>query len=38
MSNPNSVVPIYRAHTEADRAVKDLQSGGVDMHKLSIVG
>jgi len=29
---------IYHTHTDADRAVKELQRGGVDMHKLSIVG
>jgi len=38
MSIENSVVAIYHTHTEADRAVKELQRGGVDMHKLSIVG
>src|ERR1035437_8247009 len=38
MSKVNSVVAIYHTHTEADRAVKELQRGGVDMHKLSIVG
>ena len=38
MSTNNSVVAVYRTHTEADQAVKELQSGGVDMHKLSIVG
>src|SRR5487761_714004 len=38
MSANNSVVAVYRTHTEADQAVKELQSGGVDMHKLSIVG
>jgi hypothetical protein len=38
MSVQNSVVAVYRTHTEADQAVKELQSGGVDMHKLSIVG
>ncbi|MGD0964671.1 MAG: general stress protein [Candidatus Acidiferrales bacterium] len=38
MSKNNSVVAVYRTHTEADEAVKELQSGGVDMHKLSIVG
>ena len=38
MSKVNSVVAIYRTHTEADQAVKELQRGGVDMHKLSIVG
>ncbi|HVB33977.1 MAG TPA: general stress protein [Patescibacteria group bacterium] len=34
----NSVVAVYRTHIEADQAVKELQGGGVDMHKLSIVG
>ena len=38
MSKVNSVVAIYRTHAEADQAVKELQRGGVDMHKLSIVG
>jgi hypothetical protein len=38
MSKTNSVVAVYRTHTEADEAVKELQSGGVDMHELSIVG
>src|SRR5271155_3806267 len=38
MSIENSVVAIYDTHTDADRAVKELQRGGVDMHKLSIVG
>jgi hypothetical protein len=38
MSVQNSVVAVYRTHTEADQAVKELQRSGVDMHKLSIVG
>ena len=38
MSTELSVVAVYRTHTEADRAVKELQRGGVDMRKLSIVG
>ena len=38
MSTNNSVVAVYATHTEADQAVKELQRGGVDMHKLSIVG
>ncbi len=38
MSMENSVVAIYDTHTDADRPVKELQRGGVDMHKLSIVG
>ncbi len=38
MSIQNSVVAVYRTHTEADQAVKELQRSGVNMHKLSIVG
>jgi len=38
MSTENSVVAVYHTHTEADQAVKELQRGGVDMRKLSIVG
>ena len=38
MATHNSVVAVYTTHTEADQAVKELQRGGVDMHKLSIVG
>jgi hypothetical protein len=38
MSIQNSVVAVYRTHTEADQAIKELQRGGVDMRKLSIVG
>src|SRR6202167_4663691 len=38
MSKEDSVVAVYQTHTEADRAVKDLQRDGVDMHKLSIIG
>jgi uncharacterized membrane protein len=38
MATQNSVVAVYRTHVEADQAVKELQSSGVDMHKLSIVG
>ncbi len=38
MSKVNSVVAVYHTHTEADNAVKELQRGGIDMHKLSIVG
>ena len=38
MSTHNSVVAVYRTHTEADQAVKELQRGGVDMRKLSIIG
>jgi len=38
VSIENSVVAVYRSHTDADQAVKELQRGGVDMHKLSVVG
>jgi hypothetical protein len=38
MSAQNSVVAVYPTHAEADQAVKELQRGGVDMHKLSILG
>jgi hypothetical protein len=34
----NSVVAIYKSHTEAETAVKELQKSGFDMKKLSIVG
>ena len=38
MAMENSVVAVYQTHADADRAVKELQRGGVDMKKLSIVG
>jgi hypothetical protein len=38
MSTENSVVAVYHTHADADRAVKELQRGGIDMHNLSIVG
>lgn len=38
MTKQNSVVAVYQTHTEADHAVKELQHGGVDLRKLSIVG
>ena len=38
MSNQNTVVGIYKTHTEAEAAVKDLQKSGFDMKKLSVVG
>src|ERR1700728_943941 len=34
----NAVVAIYKSHTEAESAVKQLQQSGFDMEKLSIVG
>ena len=38
MSTSNSVVAVYATHTEADQAVKELQRGGIDLRKLSIIG
>jgi hypothetical protein len=38
MSTEHSAVAVYRTHAEDNQAVKVLQRGGVDMHKLSIVG
>ena len=38
MTKNNSVVAIYKSHTEAEAAIKDLQQSGFDMKKLSIVG
>jgi len=38
MSNQNAVVGIYKAHTDADAAVKELQKSGFDMKTLSVVG
>jgi hypothetical protein len=38
MNNNSAVVAIYNTHAEAEAAVKELQSGGFDMKKLSIVG
>ena len=34
----NAVVAIYKSHTEAEAAVKELQRSAFDMKKLSIVG
>lgn len=36
--NKNSVVAIFKTHVEAEEAIKELQKGGFDMKKLSIVG
>ncbi len=38
MNKNNSIVAIYPTHTAAEAAVKELQQGGFDMKKLSIVG
>ena len=34
----NSVIGVFETHTQAERAVKELQKSGFDMHKLSILG
>lgn len=38
MENPNAVVATYESHRDAEAAVKELQTSGFDMKKLSIVG
>jgi uncharacterized membrane protein len=38
MSDKNTVVAIYESHDQAEDAVRELQKGGFDMKKLSIVG
>jgi uncharacterized membrane protein len=38
MFETNSVVAIYNTHTQAEEGVKELQTSGYDMKKLSIVG
>jgi uncharacterized membrane protein len=38
MAIQNSAVAVFRSHTEADQAIKELQRSGVDMRKLSVVG
>jgi hypothetical protein len=35
---PISAVAIYNTHTDAEAAIKELQSSGLDMRRLSIVG
>ena len=37
MSDNNIVVAVYAAHTEAEQGVRELQTSGFDMKKLSIV-
>jgi hypothetical protein len=34
----DSIVAVYESHTDAETAIKALQSAGIDMKKLSIVG
>ena len=38
MSDQNSVVAVFTSHENAEAAVRELQQGGFDMKKLSIVG
>lgn len=38
MSRQNSTVAIFKDHTDAERAVKELQKAGFDIKKLSVVG
>ena len=38
MSDNNTVVGLYKTHTEAETAIKELQRAGFDMKKLSIMG
>src|SRR5206468_5829686 len=38
ISDPKAVVAVYNNHSEAEAGVKELQTGGFDTKKLSIVG
>ena len=38
ISDPKAVVAVYNNHSEAEAGVKELQTGGFDKKKLSIVG
>jgi hypothetical protein len=38
ISKTNSVVAVFGAHDQAEKAIRDLQKDGYDMKKLSIVG
>jgi hypothetical protein len=38
MAKDDAIVAVYDSHTEAEHAVQELQRGGFDMKKLSIVG
>ena len=38
MSEQNAVVAIYASHVEAEKALEELQRGGIDLKTLSIVG
>jgi len=36
--DPKAVIAVYNTHTEAETGVKELQRGGFDLKKLSVVG
>ena len=38
MSETNSIVVVYRSHSDAEAGVKELQRAGFDMKKLSTLG
>ena len=38
MDDKNSVVGVYKSHSDAEKSVKELQKNGFAMNKLSIVG
>jgi len=38
MTPNNSVVAIFKSHSQAESAIKELQKSGFDMRKLSIIG
>jgi heat induced stress protein YflT len=38
ISDPKAVVAVYNTHAEAEAGVRELQKGGFDTKKLSIVG
>jgi hypothetical protein len=38
ITDPEAIIAVYDTHPEADAAVKELQRGGFDMKKLSVIG
>ncbi len=38
MTEPNTVIAVFKDHEEADAAVRKLAGGGIDMKHLSVVG
>ena len=38
MPSDNAIVAVYESHADAEEGIKQLQRGGFDMKKLSIVG